>query len=290
MKQAMKSRALLLCCTLAASTAFAQTPRIVNARLSARAAQPDLRRAIAAIASQQIEPAWLGYAVPMFSRSDEGRTGGQDGWSERCRLEQSNLDAGTSSIGAAGPVRLEPSPTLLVLMRLQNREVQRIRALSSDCAIDAGGLPLYWLDGVNAAQSVDFLKGFAPGANTRSTSDGPLAAISLHRDASAAAALLDLARNSGDTRVRQRALFWVAMRAESQAVAAITDAMERDPDLEVKKQAVFALSRLPGDQGIPLLITLARSSSNPTVRKQAMFWLGQSRDPRAIGFFEEMLR
>jgi HEAT repeat protein len=90
--------------------------------------------------------------------------------------------------------------------------------------------------------------------------------------------------------VRQRALFWVAMRAESQAIAAITDAIDRDSDLEVKKQAVFALSRLPSDQGIPLLIMLARSSSNPTVRKQAMFWLGQSRDPRAIAFFEEILR
>jgi hypothetical protein len=26
------------------------------------------------------------------------------------------------------------------------------------------------------------------------------------------------------------------------------------------------------------------------VRKQAMFWLGQSRDPRALAFFEEVLR
>jgi hypothetical protein len=26
------------------------------------------------------------------------------------------------------------------------------------------------------------------------------------------------------------------------------------------------------------------------VRKQAMFWLGQSKDPRALKFFEEILR
>ena len=34
---------------------------------------------------------------------------------------------------------------------------------------------------------------------------------------------------------------------------------------------------------------LARSHRNPEVRKQAMFWLGQSHDPRAVKFFEEIL-
>jgi HEAT repeat protein len=287
----MKAAVSLLCCSLAAATAFAQPPRVVNARLSARAAEPDLPRAIAAITAQQVDPAWLGYAVPIFSRAAGERQGSQDAWSERCRLEQTNVDgAATSAIGASGPIRLEPSPTLLVLMRVQNREVQRIRTFSTDCAIDAGGLAVYWLDGVNSSQSVAFLKGFVTGASSRGTSDGALAAVSLHQDPSAAAALLDLAKNSTDARVRQRALFWVARRAESQAIPAISDAIERDPDLEVKKQAVFALSQLPKDQGIPLLIKLARTHGNPAVRKQAMFWLGQSRDARAIGFFEEILR
>jgi hypothetical protein len=40
---------------------------------------------------------------------------------------------------------------------------------------------------------------------------------------------------------------------------------------------------------VPRLIEVARTNSNPVVRKQAMFWLGQSRDPRAVRFFEEIL-
>ena len=32
-----------------------------------------------------------------------------------------------------------------------------------------------------------------------------------------------------------------------------------------------------------------RTHDNPRVRKRAMFWLGQSKDPRAIRFFEEIL-
>ena len=71
--------------------------------------------------------------------------------------------------------------------------------------------------------------------------------------------------------------------------AEITAAIENDPDTEVKKKAVFALSQLPRDEGVPLLIQVARTHSNPAVKKQAMFWLGQSKDPRALKFFEEIL-
>ena len=46
----------------------------------------------------------------------------------------------------------------------------------------------------------------------------------------------------------------------------------------------------PRDEATPLLIKLARSHAHPVVRKQAMFWLGQSKDPRALSFFEEVLR
>jgi hypothetical protein len=50
------------------------------------------------------------------------------------------------------------------------------------------------------------------------------------------------------------------------------------------------LSQLPKDEGVPKLIDVARKHRNPEVRRQAMFWLGQSNDPRALAFFEEVLR
>ena len=58
----------------------------------------------------------------------------------------------------------------------------------------------------------------------------------------------------------------------------------------MKRQAVFALSQLPRNEAVPRLIDVARNNRNSEVRKQAMFWLGQSQDPRALAFFEEVLR
>jgi HEAT repeat protein len=102
-------------------------------------------------------------------------------------------------------------------------------------------------------------------------------------------AVITVARQDKSPRVRGQALFWLAQKASRVAAAAITEAIDRDPETEVKKKAVFALTQLPKDEGVPLLIQVARSSGNPAVRKQALFWLGESKDPRALKFFEDVL-
>jgi HEAT repeats len=285
----MTRAAFVLAGVIAASTAFAQQPDFVNARLVSRAAQPDVPRAVAAIVKAQVEPAWIAYAVPALNNDASGRG---DGWSERCRLEQQRVNPATNA-PLPGPIRLEPAPNVMVLLRLQANEIQRVRTLSGDCQVDAGGLQVYWLGDVNAAQSVEFLKTLVtnPVVNTamRDHSESALSAIALHRDAAASTAILDLAKN-GAPRLRQRALSWIARRAESQAIGIISQAIDNDPDVEVKRQAVSALGQLPRNEGIPLLIKLARSHTNPVVRKQAMQRLGQLNDPRALSFFEEVLK
>lgn len=285
----MKTATLALLGFVLASTAFAQPqPDFVNARIVARAAQPDVARAIGTVVTSQGEPAWIAYEVPALNNDAFGRG---DGWSERCRLEQQRVDPATSA-PLPGPIKLEPAANLLVLVRVQTNEIQRVRTLSADCQVDAGGLQIFWLGDVNAAQSVDFLKTLvnpALNAAMRDHSESALSAIALHRDAAASGAIVDLAKN-GSPRLRQRALVWIARRAESQALGIISQAIDSDPDVDVKRQAVSALGQLPKNDGIPLLIKLARAHTNPVVRKQAMQRLGQSNDPRALSFFEEVLR
>jgi len=114
-------------------------------------------------------------------------------------------------------------------------------------------------------------------------------AISVSRQPDAVATLISVAKNDQASGVRGQALFWLAQKAGQKAVGAISDAIDNDPETDVKKRAVFALAQLPHDEGVPLLIHVARTNHNREVRKQAMFWLGQSNDPRAVAFFEEVL-
>ena len=69
----------------------------------------------------------------------------------------------------------------------------------------------------------------------------------------------------------------------------LKDTVQNDPEVAVKKKAVFALSQLPKDEAVPELLHVAQTNANPAVRKEAIFWLGQTHDPRALAFFEQIL-
>ncbi|MGE0041844.1 MAG: HEAT repeat domain-containing protein [Vicinamibacterales bacterium] len=242
------------------------------------------------IAAGITAPEWIGYAVPMVAGDHRmccwsGDAGGWGG----CGLEEQGTGDRLEASRDAGPVRLEVPSGLIVLYRVERGVVGRIRMFSEDCAIDATGTRVHWLTGVSGAASVGLL-GRHAAAGSRRVADGALAALAMHADGAALARLIAAAREGGTSHVRGQALFWLAQRAGDEAVGVISDAIRDDPDTQVKKRAVFALSQLPADEGVPRLIDLARANRNPVVRKQAFFWLGQSKDPRALAFFAEVLK
>jgi HEAT repeat protein len=332
-------RSLRVAAWLAAAVAAAAPaqPRISNAQVETRAVQGGLEQEFQRLVSSTAGPAWIGYAVAAV----EGQHGGDDC---RCSLEGDRQESGSA--------RLEGSRELLVLYRVEQKAVGRIRFFSGDCQIDGGGVRVYWLTGVQGPDSVRLLSSFVPGKQDR-LMDSAIAAIALHADAAADRALeqfaaagqpervrektsfwlgaargkrgyellrrivkedpsrqirekavfalsisrapeavdtlIEIARKDADGHVRGQALFWLGQKAGKKAAAALTDAVENDPDTEVKKRAVFGLSQMK-EEGVPLLIQVAKTNRNPAVRKQAIFWLGQSRDPRALDFFEQLLK
>ena len=114
--------------------------------------------------------------------------------------------------------------------------------------------------------------------------------FSQNSDPAAEDELIHMGKFDSDSKVREQAIFWIAQKAGKRATAAINDAIQNDPETEVKKKAVFALSQLPKDEGVPQLIHVADTNANPEVRKQAFFWLGQSGDPRALAYLEQVLK
>jgi hypothetical protein len=290
----VKPLELALTACLAAAPAFAQS-NVRNADLQPQPAG-DLTRTFAALADG-VGPMWIGYTVPAASPEwnsccwDHG--GGCCG---ACSIEPRSSGAGPRpSAGAAqaGPVKLEDQD-VVVLFRVAERRVERIRAFSSSCAIDAGGRRVYWLNGVDPAASVELLAAYAgtakaSGERRGRVADGALMAIAAHAAPTAVPTLIRIANSGQGAHTRGQALFWLAQRAGQEAVGPIAEAIENDPDTQVKTRAVFALSQLPDNEGVPKLIEVARANRNPKVRQQAIFWLGQSRDPRALKFFEEIL-
>lgn len=148
---------------------------------------------------------------------------------------------------------------------------------------------LFWLANSRGAEGYQVVARALREDKSEKVREHAIFCLTQSKEAGAIPAILRAAKEDTSVRVRGQALFWLAQRASAQAQKAITEAIQNDPDTEVKKKAVFALTQLPKDEGTPLLIQIARTNTNPAVRKQAMFWLGKSKDPRALQFFEEVL-
>ncbi len=265
---------LVFCAIAVLLTADASAQsQIVNAQLTSRQATRSLDAEIQSVAAQP-GPAWIAYRVSTVP-----------GPQHMC----------DSNSWTSTKVMLEPATELTVLVRVENGRLERLQTVTPDCEVDAGGLPVVWLEGISPAQSASWLtaqiKSAEPsGGRSPKIVDSALRALIWHPGDHQINTVVGLAREDRRPSVRSQALFWLAQRAGQQAVGAIRNAIDNDPETEVKRKAVFALSQLPKDEGVPLLIDIARNNSNREVRKQAMFWLGQSKDPRAVSFFEQVLK
>ena len=115
--------------------------------------------------------------------------------------------------------------------------------------------------------------------------------MSQSQEAGAVDILIDSARNNTDTSVRGESIFWLAQKAGSKAAAAITERIEQDPDTEVKKKA-----RVRAE---PAAEERRRAAADPAWRapirippcgSRRCSGSGQSKDPRALDFFAEILK
>jgi hypothetical protein len=163
------------------------------------------------------------------------------------------------------------------------------RMTAGDRSDKAREQALFWLGASRGAAGLAALRRVLASDATDHIREKAVFALTVTKEPSALDTLIATAKGDRSSHVRGQALFWLAQKAGKQAGSAITEAIEKDPDTKVKERAVFALSQLPKDDGVPRLIEVARNNANAQVRKQAFFWLGQSGDPRALAFIEQVL-
>lgn len=102
---------------------------------------------------------------------------------------------------------------------------------------------------------------------------------------------LELARDrSLSAETRRMAVFLVGDAASDAVTAELEEIVDDgSDDREVREMAIFALSRRPADEAVPALISIVERNRDPDLVRLAIFWLGETGDPRALEFFEELL-
>lgn len=213
-----------------------------------------------------------------------------------------DLDAGGLPLYWLTDVR--PPDSVRYLSSLSNESAITAVALhldpSADSALEALAAPaqpeslrrkaIFWLGNARGRRGYEVVSRIVREDPNDKIREHAVFALTQSKEPDAIPAVIRVAREDKVARVRGQALFWLAQRAGKKvAESELSHAIENDPETEVKKKAVFGLTQIPENEGIPMLIQVARANRNPAVRKQAVFWLGQSKDPRALSFFEDVL-
>jgi HEAT repeats len=242
-------------CLLAALPLMAQPKLLVNAKVDTRSAAAGLEGQFKAFLTEQPQPAWIGWDVPAVRGSELGCEFVRDGYS------------------TAGIIHLEPPDHAVILFRVESGAVGKLRSLSPDCEIDAGGLPVHWLTEVQPAQSIALLSTYVP--KSEIDSNGALTAVAVHADA-AADPVLDryLAANQPEW-LRRRAASLEGSYRGAHGVNVLKNVLANDSSEQVKQSAISGLARNKDPEALNLLISTARTGSDARTRAQAISGLNR---------------
>ncbi|HXH37432.1 MAG TPA: HEAT repeat domain-containing protein [Thermoanaerobaculia bacterium] len=279
----MKTAPLAFAFALVAAAALAQQPRIVHGTVTSVAAAADLGAQIRGAKTR-----YIGYAVPevegewvmcCLERDGEFRSGGQ------CSLDRD----GSSFTNNDDEQLHRASGVFAIFYRVENGEIAKVRGYSMECALDASGTDVTWIEGVDPRKSVAFVVSLLnrPGHH----SDNLMATLAMHADPSATAELERMLRSAeASDETRGHAAFWLSQtrgRRGFEDLVAVAGSQSASPRL--REKAVFAISQSRQPEAIDELIKLARHDPVAHVRGQALFWLSQKAGNKAAAAVREAL-
>jgi len=180
----------------------------------------------------------------------------------------------------AGPARVSIGKADGRVASVRSCVACRPRA-SSNADVDLGT--------VDAAEAARYLIGVAPALGGTSAGEA-ISAASFADGVDLSPELAHLVRDVGaTTAARKDALFWLGQNEGETTNDLIGLYASLDAEA-LREHFTFVLSQREDDApALDKLIDIAQHDADFKVRKQAMFWLGQSKDPKAIKFFQTIL-
>jgi hypothetical protein len=242
---------------------------IRNADFQSMGATDNLTRDLDNLVRQTTDPVWAGYQVPMVPGNhclccgDRGRRGVY------------HLEGGDNFHQSSDDEKVPSGGTLMVLYRIEQGRVDKIRAFSGDCELDAGGRDVYWWSEVDPRQSLAFLENQVVESRSSEFGEGAILAIALHEHTRAGELLESFAADDQDEDVADKAIFWLGAARGESGFESLQRVEKKVRDTDLREQITFALYISKADGATPKLIEMAENDGDGEVRGQALFWLGQ---------------
>lgn len=256
----------------------AQQLPIQNGKIETRPGT-SLDREITAVGSSP-EPVWIAWRVPMVNGDRSICSMWVD---DRYAVRGDLLDSNPASPNTTGrpqvtppaSVSLEAGTNLILLARLVDGRLERLRRVTDDCPVDANGRTVYTLTGITTAESLRFLEALTRGdalnvSERRQLAETAIASIGVHRDPAADAILDRLVSASSDATLRRSAATALGSARGAHGFDTLRTliASEKDPSLRRSFASALGLTRQPGTADA--LLTLARNDADAQVRASAI--------------------
>lgn len=260
-----------------------QAPKVINAQFHTESGA-ELSATVGRF-QHESGPLWLGYevaAVPgsRFSAcSNDSQSAMDDGCCGVYQLEKSDNSFQNSGENKAAEAKM------VVLVRIDQGAIDKVRFVGAGCRLDAGGLSFTWLTGVNEDQSIAWLASLVTKDDKRLT-DQALVTIAMHETGKATTVLSGFASSSNPLWLREKAGFWLGAARGREGLLAL-EKLQSDSDPEFRKKLVFDLSVNRDPAAIDDMIRMAKSDSATRVREEAIFWVGQKASAKAVATLKD---
>jgi len=241
---------------------FAQQPTILHGQATTEAADHGLNAALDGL-KRQNSAMWVGYSIPVISKFSSGWNSGNIAY----------LEGNSDSVVNDSEKNTPSSDRAVILLRIADGALMKLRVESPERELDAGGLRFVWLNGVNADDSVHVLTDLAEKGDAPHLRDSAVFAISIHQTNAATTALISLSSASNDLGLREKAAFWLANQRGHDGFAAIQRLAHEDSDPKFREKLAFDLTLSKDPEALNELIRMAHEDASPQVRKQAQFWM-----------------
>ena len=280
----MRSALAFVFVVAAAGMAAAQQPQIQNGRVETRQAS-SLSGEIATLGASSADPVWIAWREPVT----DGRRAGCSWYQDDSTMpngirgmvieSDSGLYKPPQLTAPTGPAPLEAGTNVVILVRIVDKRVERLRTFSDDCPLDANGRTVYWLNGITPAESLKFLEGLThPNYATmvRSGADSlvssAMSAIAYHRDP-AADAILDKLATDPESSVRRQAISQLGGNRGAHGFETLRRLLDSERSVDGRRNIVSALVQTRQPQTVDVLLNLARTDADESIRADAVYYL-----------------
>ncbi len=204
----------------------------------------------------------------------------QSGWnSDRVAYLEDERSTGRSTETGSN----SPQDHAVVLLRIFGGAITKLRVEGPDRRIDAGNLRFVWLTNVSTEDSITTIKALALANDARRLRDSAVFVIALHKSDQAVPALVALAAPGNELELREKAAFWLANQRGPEGFAALQRFARDDGDARFREKIAFDLTMSKQPAALAELIRMAHSDPSPQVRKQAQFWMATKGGKRVSG-------